>query len=88
MEIDIKKSFSRDIDKIRDKKTLRAVFETIRQIQQAASIRSIKHVKKLEGSKKHYRIKIGDYRMGLFIEDKTVFIVRFLHRKEIYRYFP
>jgi mRNA interferase RelE/StbE len=42
----------------------------------------------MEGSKKHSRIKIGDYRIGLFIDDKTIFFVRFLHRKEIYRYFP
>jgi mRNA interferase RelE/StbE len=88
MDVQIKKSFSKDVDKIHDKKLLNSIFEIITQVQQAASIKEIKHIKKLEGSKKHYRVKIGDYRLGLCIEDKTVFIVRFLHRKEIYRYFP
>lgn len=88
MIIEIKKSFSSDFDKIRDKKLLKNVLEIISNIQQAGCIKEIKHIKKLGGSKKHYRIKIGDYRIGLFIEDKTIFIVRFLHRKEIYRYFP
>jgi len=88
MEIQIKKSFSKDIDKIDDKKILKSVFEIITQIQHVTSIKEITHIKKLEGSKKHFRIKIGDYRIGLFIDDKTVFFVRFLHRKEIYRYFP
>ncbi|MGH2412635.1 MAG: type II toxin-antitoxin system RelE family toxin, partial [Microcystaceae cyanobacterium] len=35
-----------------------------------------------------YRIRLGDYRIGLFIEGKTVTFARVLHRKEIYRYFP
>lgn len=88
MDIQIKKSFSKDVDKIHDKTLLKSISEIITQVQQAASIKEIKHIKKLEGSKKHYRVKIGDYRLGLYIENKTVFIVRFLHRKEIYRYFP
>jgi mRNA interferase RelE/StbE len=33
-------------------------------------------------------LRISDYRMGIFVENNTVIIVRFLHRKEIYRYFP
>ena len=88
MDIQIKKSFSKDIVKIVDKKLLNSILEIITNIQQAASIKEIKHAKKMEVSKKHYRIKIGHFRMGLYIEDKTVFIVRFLHRKDIYKYFP
>jgi mRNA interferase RelE/StbE len=36
----------------------------------------------------YYRIRLGDYRVGLKIENNTVCFVRFLHRKDIYRYFP
>ncbi|MBP1468695.1 type II toxin-antitoxin system RelE/ParE family toxin [Candidatus Chloroploca sp. M-50] len=36
----------------------------------------------------YYRIRIGDYRLGLFVEDDTITVVRFLHRRDIYRYFP
>ncbi|NPA92437.1 MAG: type II toxin-antitoxin system RelE/ParE family toxin, partial [Chloroflexi bacterium] len=35
-----------------------------------------------------YRIRLGDYRLGLEIEGDTVVFVRFLHRRDIYRYFP
>ena len=89
MNIAIKKSFSKDLRKIHDKKLLASVYETIEQIQLAQSLKNIKHIKKMEGSKNYYRIKFGDYRLGICIDkEKTVFIVRFLHRKEIYRYFP
>ena len=34
-----------------------------------------------EGEKKFYRIKVGDYRLGVKIEDdETVTCIRFLHR--------
>jgi hypothetical protein len=46
MNIEIKKSFSKDIDKIHDKKLLNAISETIDHIKQVKSIKEIKHIKK------------------------------------------
>ncbi len=45
-------------------------------------------LKKLKGFDGAYRIRIGDYRVGLFIVQETITFARVLHRKEIYRYFP
>ena len=42
----------------------------------------------MEGFKNAYRIKIGDYRIGVFIEEDTIEFVRFVHRKDIYKKFP
>jgi mRNA interferase RelE/StbE len=44
--------------------------------------------KKLTGYKTAYRIRMGQYRIGFYYEHKTIELVRILHRKEIYRYFP
>lgn len=38
-------------------------------------------VRKLRGSDRYYRIRIGNYRLGLVVEDDTVVFVQFLHRK-------
>jgi len=47
------------------------------------------HVKKIEGYKSYYRIKIGDNQLGMeAVSNKEVILLRFLHRKDIYRYFP
>ena len=51
-------------------------------------MRDIKNFKKLKGYKNAYRIKIGDYRIGVFIENKIVEFARVVHRKDIYRVFP
>ncbi len=48
----------------------------------------IPHFSKLEGYDTYYRIRVGDYRIGVKIEGDTFVFMRVLHRKEIYRYFP
>ena len=42
----------------------------------------------MEGFKHYYRIKQGDYRIGIKIEDDMVIFMRVLHRKIVYREFP
>lgn len=47
-------------------------------------------VKKLSNSAEYYRVRIGDYRIGLRVTDggDAVEFVRFLHRRDFYRHFP
>jgi mRNA-degrading endonuclease RelE of RelBE toxin-antitoxin system len=46
------------------------------------------NIKKLKGEINAYRWRIGDYRVGFFIENDTIIFARVLHRREFYRYFP
>lgn len=48
----------------------------------------IPHLTKLEGYDSYYRLRVGDYRIGIKTENDVVIFMRVLHRKEIYRYFP
>jgi len=89
VKLRIDKSFDRDIDGIRDKKLLRKLQAFISIIENVDTIQEIPHVKKIGGYKSFYRIKIGDHRLGMeAISNKEVVLLRFLHRKDIYRYFP
>ncbi|MCB9101142.1 MAG: type II toxin-antitoxin system RelE/ParE family toxin [Anaerolineales bacterium] len=47
-------------------------------------------VQKLTGYQEYYKIRFGNYRVGLRINriDKVVEFRRVLHRREIYRKFP
>ncbi len=51
-------------------------------------LEQIKNLKKLKGSVGHYRIKIGDFRLGLAISGSTIEFIRCLHRKDVYKFFP
>lgn len=89
MNSEFKKSFARDLRKRKNEKALLdRVRGIIREVDEANTIHEINNLKKLKAEDNYYRIRLGDYRIGLIIEEDTVHFVRFLHRSEVYRYFP
>jgi mRNA interferase RelE/StbE len=85
----IDKSFDKDIDRIKDKKILKRLRILISEMEKAETIKDLPSLKKIEGHRYFYRVKMGDYRLGLEVPSSNeVSLVRFLHRKDIYRYFP
>lgn len=88
MEIRFEASFEKDLKKVRDKKLLKQVREVIEEVKQAEGLRGINDLKKLKGYETFYRIRIGDYRIGIDLIGNRVIFTRILHRKEIYKYFP
>jgi mRNA interferase RelE/StbE len=84
-----KKSFTKDLkDYSKDRALLSRIEETILQVESSETIVDIPNLKKLKTEGSYYRIRIGNFRLGLVIEKETVTFVRLLHRKDIYRYFP
>jgi mRNA-degrading endonuclease RelE of RelBE toxin-antitoxin system len=61
------------------------VFTDILAVQ---NLKEISNLKKLKGDDNAYRIRVGDYRIGFFLEGDTITFARVLHRREFYRYFP
>jgi len=88
VQVIFRRSFAKDLRKIRRKALRQEVQAVIKQIEQSTTLYDLSNVKHLTSEGPYYRIRIGDYRLGLLVEDDTVTIVRFLHRREIYRYFP
>jgi mRNA interferase RelE/StbE len=84
----IDKSLEKDVRKIKDESVKKVLAEIIQEIQNAGRLTDIIHLKKLQGTKNCFRIRIGDYRLGLIVNGQKVELIRLLHRKEIYRYFP
>jgi len=88
MKLEFYKSFLNDLTKIKDKKLKRKIQIIILELEKAANILELKNLRKLKGYEYFYRIRIGDYRMGLQIKEDKITFVRFLHRKDIYKHFP
>jgi mRNA interferase RelE/StbE len=88
MNVQFLNQFNRDLNKIQHASVKRALDKTIEEIKAANSLSEIRNVKKLQGFKSAYRVRIGDYRLGFFLSGNTVEFARILNRKEIYRYFP
>jgi mRNA interferase RelE/StbE len=48
------------------------------------------YLDKMKGHKNKYKIRVGDYRIGLTIDkpNQTIICQRIAHRREIYKTFP
>lgn len=88
MKTSFARTFSRDLRRIRDKAVLNRVRPIIEYYDRVESLSEARQLKKLKGEDNYYRIRVGDFRIGVIIEDDEITFVRFLHRKDLYRYFP
>ncbi len=90
MKVEFRRSFEKDLGKIRDGELLERIKNIIEVIESAESILEVNNVKKLKADGDYYRIRIGDYRMGFTFDEEleSIVLVRILHRREMYRYFP
>ena len=88
MKVAFRESFLRDVRAIKEKSVQRRIGEVIEHVEQISGPTDIPNLKKLKGHGTYYRIRIGEYRVGLKIEADSVIFVRVLNRKDIYKYFP
>lgn len=88
MNIEFRKSFEKDLNKIKDESLLQKIQAVIEEVENAENLSEVNNIKKLFADGDYYRIRIGDYRIGLTISDGVIVFVRALQRKDIYRYFP
>jgi mRNA-degrading endonuclease RelE of RelBE toxin-antitoxin system len=84
----INERFEKETLKLKNKPLQTDIAELIEAFQALDNVHEIKGLKRLKGAKAH-RIRMGDYRIGILIEDEeTVEFISVGHRKEFYRSFP
>jgi len=88
MKTAFRKSFTRDLKKLKNNDILKRVRRVIEEVEAATHQQAIGNLKKMSGTTNFYRIRIGDYRIGVAVEEDTVEFVRCLSRRDLYRYFP
>jgi mRNA interferase RelE/StbE len=68
VRVEFRTSFTRDLRRIRDRALRQRVQETIEEVEAAESLPDIVHLQKLRAEGHYYRIRLGDYRIGLIVE--------------------
>lgn len=88
MKVVYEKKFLRDLVKL--PREIAAIVENFvfDILETYDSVYEIKNLKKLQGHKSAYRIRFGDYRLGFFFENNTVYLDRMIHSSKFYRKFP
>ena len=88
MNVEFRKSFIKDLKSISDQNLLRRVKGVIEIVEKSESLTEVANLKKLKANENHFRLRIGEYRLGFVLDTEKVIFVRFLHRKDIYKFFP
>lgn len=89
MTITYHSKLKKDIQKINDKKLKKALLDKIQELKNCSNIEEVSGIKKLKGHSTAYRMRIGNYRLGFFVEEaESLRLQRFVKRNDIYKLFP
>ena len=88
MKIEYRKNFLKELSKIHIKERSRIESFVFKELPEANSIFELGNVEQMKGYTSYYKVRFGQYRIGLKMKDDIVILERALHRKDIYRYFP
>ena len=88
MEIRFRPRFNRELRRTRNPNLRRRVEHATEDVKTASAVSEISGIRRLSASGNFYRIRVGDYRIGVEVEDDVVILARFGHRREFYRSFP
>ncbi|SOD18800.1 type II toxin-antitoxin system RelE family toxin [Pedobacter xixiisoli] len=88
MVVQYNKKFLKDLSSLPKKdrdKIENFVFDEINQYNSSSEINKLE---KLSGYQHYYKIRFGNFRIGIKLENESLTFERVLHRKEIYKLFP
>lgn len=88
MKVEFHTSFDDDLKAIESKKVRDRVRSVIKEVESAQLPQVIHNLIKLRGFSSFFRIRVGDYRIGIELDKETVIFVRVLRRRDFYRFFP
>jgi mRNA interferase RelE/StbE len=89
LKVEYRQLFLKDLKKLKKQPVYQRVFNLAFEIlPNAENLSELNNIKAMKGYPNRYRIRISDYRVGIEVFGEQVEIMRVLHRREFYRYFP
>ena len=89
MIVNFDHSFSKSLDKLKDKQVHKRLETLIILMEEAEHIGDLPSIKPMKGHVGFYRARIGDYRVGFELKsDVEILLILVAHRKDIYKRFP
>jgi mRNA-degrading endonuclease RelE of RelBE toxin-antitoxin system len=89
LKVAYRKLFLKDLKKLKKQPIYQSIHDiAFNALASSDSIQDLPNVKALTGEPNRYRVRVGDYRIGVELNGDTAELMRVLHRREFYRYFP
>ena len=76
MQVEFRKTFKHDLCNIKDRKILERIRTAIEGVESANHLLELRNIKAIQGQDGYYRIRVGDFRIGLYLEKGNVAFVR------------
>ncbi|MEG4317773.1 MULTISPECIES: type II toxin-antitoxin system RelE/ParE family toxin [unclassified Microcoleus] len=84
-----REAFLKDLKQLKSSTSYQGIYElAFTTLEAINTLEEIPNIKAMRGYSGRYRIRIGDYRMGIEVNGDVIEVMRVLHRREFYRYFP
>jgi len=88
MQIEISRKFRKQVEACKEPGIRSKILNIIEATEASVTMQDFPNLKKLTGYKNSFRIRMGDYRVGVVIDGTKVIFAAFDHRSDIYKYFP
>jgi mRNA interferase RelE/StbE len=89
LKVEYRQLFLKDLKKLKKQPVYQRVLNLAFEIlPNTEDLKDLSNVKAMKGYPNRYRIRIGDYRIGIEVSGEQLEMMRVLHRREFYRYFP
>jgi mRNA interferase RelE/StbE len=88
MQVEFRKKFLKELSKLPNpyKSNIEEfVFDILANHN---SLSEVGKIEKMTGYKNYFKVRFGDYRVGIKKENNIIIIETVKHRKEIYKFFP
>ncbi len=88
MIVKFDKRFLKDLSRIPSIHRLRIENYSFNVLPNCNSLSEPGNIEKLRGYKFYYKVRFGEYRLGIRQNNEGIVLERVLHRKDIYKVFP
>jgi mRNA interferase RelE/StbE len=88
MEVRYSKKFLKQLSDVPSETRVKIEAFVFDELISASSIPSLGKVEKMQGYHGFYKVRFGNYRVGLAIENEVITVKTVMHRREIYKFFP
>jgi mRNA interferase RelE/StbE len=89
VNVQYRQLFLKDLKKLKKTEVYERIYElAFVTFPDTANLQDMPNVKAMVGYPGHYRFRLGDYRVGFILQGDSLELMRVLHRREFYRYFP
>jgi mRNA interferase RelE/StbE len=89
LEVQYRQAFLKDLKQLKSSASYQRIYElAFTTLENINLLEEIPDIKAMRGYTGRYRIRIGDYRIGIEVNGDIIEVMRVLHRREFYRYFP